>query len=792
MSDPGVTVTIDHAHLVDDCDACALRLVDILRTHEGVISIGDDVAARVAVTFDPAVCSQDCITTTLNHEGDALRKRFQHELIGVGGMDCAGCAATIERAVQRIDGVSSCSINFQDARLRLEIDRSRPGAGDLVRRRIRSLGFTVEQPADQAETSQGFDRHKSQLVLAGAIVCMIAAIGVHLAGGATLLERALYAMTIVVGGASVARAGVVGLFATRRPDMKFLMTVAVCGAVAIDAWMEGALVVVLFGLGEILEGIAVGRSRSALSSLVAGMPATALVRRVEEGIVVDVRVPVADVQHGDIVVVRPGEHVPADGRVHQGASSVNQSSITGESIPVDKDVEDDVYAGSLNGEARLLITVTSSPGDTTLDRIARAVAEAQANTSPSERWVDSFARIYTPIVMVCAMLVMVVPPLAAGASWDEWIYRGLAFLILACPCALVISTPVVIVSALARAARAGILIKGGEFLERAASVRALALDKTGTVTAGNPQVMHVVPAHEYSSADVLAAAAALERESEHPIATAIVEHAREARVEVGLAEHVVAARGFGVRGVLDEVNVQVGSERYFAEHPEAVVIHALAQPLTQAGHTIVVVASERKALGVIGLLDTARESSREAVAQLRAMGMTSIELLSGDHGAAVQTVGDAIGVDRVHGDLLPADKVSRIEEMEREFGPVVMVGDGVNDAPALARASLGIAMGTGGSPTAIEAADIAIIGDNLQSVAATVVLARWSRRLVQQNIGFALGTKIVAAVLALSGLLALWMAVLVDVGATLLVVTNGMRLLSSRPLTGDFRTFRLP
>ena len=783
MTPKDVTIDLPRGGADADCGACDDRIVDALRTHEGVVSVQQVGKAQVTVTYDSDACSPGCIDEALADASTDLHDRFAHETVTVGGMDCSSCAATIERAVNRVDGVTACSVNFQASSLQIEFAKSKAHASELTRRRVRSLGFELPSDDDSDADRGWVARHRHELITGVAAAFTLVALMTYLLDAPDLISKVLYGVAIVIGGTSIARAGIMGLISTRRPDMKLLMTIAVVGAVGIGEWLEAALVVVLFSVGEALESYAVNRARGSLKSLVEMVPSFARVRRTDAGgAMTEDMVPIADVAIGDTVVVLPGEQVPADGTVTEGASSINQASITGESVPVDKQPGDETYAGTLNGEARLLIEVTSAPGDTTLDRIARAVADAQAQKAPSERWVDSFAAVYTPIVMLVAVLVMAAPPLLFGADAGEWFYRGLTFLLLACPCALVISTPVAVVTALGRASANGVLIKGGQHLEAAAGIQAVCLDKTGTITEGRPVVAEIVAVEPTTRDEVLRAAAAVEAGSEHPLAAAVVQHARAAGINVPEASDVEAARGFGVTGTVDGARILVGSGRFFADHPDSATAQQLADELRATGHTIIVVANDTSIIGAIGMRDQPRETSKYAIDQLHAAGVRRIALLTGDHAAAAAAIAEQVGIDDVHADLLPQDKVERLAAIEKQYGSVAMVGDGVNDAPALARATVGVAMGTGGSATAIETADVALVGDDLRKLAGTIGLARWTRAIVRQNIGFSLGTKAIAAVLALFGLVTLWMAVLVDVGATLLVVANGLRILRSRPI----------
>lgn len=774
---------IDH-----ECAACSDRLVDALKTHDGVISVATVGNAEVNITYDIDHCSPDCLDAALATASAELHERFAHETVEVSGMDCSSCAQTIERAVNRVDGVTSCSVNFQASSMHLEFERTKSSTPELTRRCVRSLGFQLTNERGEVdENASWFARRRSELFTVASAVLMILAFTLSLVGVPVQVEHALYTIAIIIGGFSIARTGIAALIATRRPDMKLLMTIAVVGAVAIGAWLEAALVVVLFSIGEALEGYAVNRARSSLASLVELVPSTARLRRTSgDGNVFEEVVPVSVVTIGDTVIALPGEQIPADGIVVSGVSAVNQASITGESIPVDKEPGDELFAGTLNGEAQLVITVTSAPGDNTLDRIARAVSDAQAQKAPSERWVDAFAAIYTPAVMFVALAVMLIP-MVLGGEPSVWFYRGLAFLLLACPCALVISTPVAVVSALGRASTAGVLVRGGQHLESAAGIRAVCLDKTGTITAGHPIVAEIVAVGQYTQGDVVSQAAAIEAGSDHPLATAVLNHARAGNYLIPVATAVVATRGLGVTGVVDGETIMVGSGRFFADHPDTSTADDLSMALYETGHTVIVVANKTHIVGALGLQDVPRSTSSEAVAELHRVGVERVVVLTGDHRGAAASIASQVGIDDVYAELLPGDKVERLVAIEEQYGSVAMVGDGVNDAPALARASVGVAMGTGGSATAIATADIALIGDDLRKLAGTIGLARWARSVVRQNIGFALSTKAIAAVFALVGFVTLWMAVLVDVGATLLVVANGLRLLRGSPSVGRLR-----
>ncbi|MEX2587397.1 MAG: cation-translocating P-type ATPase [Actinomycetota bacterium] len=761
-----------------DCESCAERLRDELKSHRGLISLEEAGPEKILVTYDPDRCSLSCVTQAADAIGTRLGRRFHHESLPVQGMDCYDCAQTIERAVSKLPGVSSCSVSFTGARMNVEYEDRPEEAASALRRKVATLGYRIPQdnPAGDGEAESFWVRYRRvALTAASAAFLMIA--GVLSLTGADTAATVLYALVVAVSGYPIARSGLAAARATHRPDINLLMTIAVIGAVGIGAWVEAALVVVLYALGADLESYAVNRARRSLGDLLSLAPDWARVVRN----LVEVEIDAEQLQVGDQVVVRPGERIPADGRVMGGSSAVDQSPITGESVPVDKLPGDQVFAGTLNAEGRLVIDVDTAPGDTTLDRISRAVAEAQARKAPIQRWVDRFAAVYTPIVVAVAALTAVVPPLAGFGSFETWLYRGLAFLILACPCALVIATPVSLVSSLARASAAGVLVKGGAFLEIASRVKAVAFDKTGTLTAGRPRLLQVIALGGATETEVLRWAASLESASEHPLARAVVDTATERAVGAAPVDDFVSLRGVGVQGAVEGRQLRIGSPALFAETRLDGDVQGTIERLRQEGQTVVLLGDESTVLGILAMGDAPRAQAAEAVAELRRVGVERTFLLSGDHAEAAAAIGKAAGVDEVLGQLMPEDKVKAVERIRELYGVTAMVGDGVNDAPALARADLGVAMGTAGSPSAIEIADIALMGDDVTKVAGLVGLSRWTQAVVRQNIVFSLVVKAVAAVLAFGGLLTLWMAVLADVGATLIVVANGLRLLRGRP-----------
>ncbi|MGE5602953.1 MAG: heavy metal translocating P-type ATPase, partial [Nitrososphaerales archaeon] len=654
-------------------------------------------------------------------------------------------------------------------------------------------------------------------LLSGVLLLLALAIEVAGAGPAWLTSTVL-ALSMVSGGYYVFRKGITNVWLTRSLDINFLMTIAALGAAAIGEWAEAALVVFLFSLGETLESYTMDRARNSIRSLMQLAPPEATLLEVctdcEEHVgrtlpngtpytggacpwcTHETRIAVGDLAVGDRILVKPGERIAMDGRVDEGASAVNQAPITGESVPVEKAPGSDVFAGSINGAGALEISVTRLAADNTISRIIHMVEAAQAQKAPAQRWIDKFARYYTPAVVGFALLVAVVPPLLFGQPFLDpgdgthgWLYRALALLITACPCALVISIPVSIVSGISRAAQLGVLIKGGAYLEAAGNVDAIAFDKTGTLTRGEPAVTHVVSLNGAGEDGVLQVAAAVEARSEHPLARAVVRQAEAQSLAYQPAEGFRALLGRGAEGQVYGQLARVGNPALFAEAgillPAAAT--AGAATLEQAGNTVMLVhgatgaGREPEMLGLVAVADTIRPEARAATAALREAGIRRTLMLTGDNERTARSIAEQAGVDDVRANLLPDGKVQAIEKLMDEYGRVAMVGDGVNDAPALARSTVGIAMGGAGTDQALETADIVLMGDDLLKLPFAIRLSRQTLAVLRQNIAFSLLVKAAVMVLVLTGTATLWMAVFADVGTSLVVIANGMRLLRAKP-----------
>jgi Zn2+/Cd2+-exporting ATPase len=716
----------------------------------------------------------------------------------IRGMDCADEVAALRREVAPVVGGEEClSFDILSGKMTVSSLPAEVTQGDVLEA-VSRTGMSAE-PWTEASGDAGAQRgwqswERVVLTIASGVATGLAAVlHVWLAGGfgpafgeegagvahlVPLPAMALYAAAIVCGAWFVAPKAWHAM-RSLRPDMNLLMLVAVSGAAAISEWFEAATVSFLFALSLLLESWNMGRARRAIAALLDLSPPTARIHR-DDGTLDEV--PPEQVPIGATVLVAPGERIPLDGRVVEGTSHINQAPITGESQPVEKQVGSDVFAGTINGDGALAVECTKPADDTTLARIIRMVGEAQSRRAPSEQWVEKFARVYTPTVMGLALMVLIVPPLVLRQPWNEWLYNSLVLLVIACPCAMVISTPVTIMAALTAAAGHGVLIKGGVNVEAPSRLTAIALDKTGTLTAGRPAVADVVPLNGHTENEVIERAAAMEARSDHPIAQAIVRCARERRIEPAPAEGVQNLQGKGMTGRFDGRDFWVGSHRYLEERgQETPEIHQQLESLSAAGRTIVVVGNEQHVCGLIAIADQVRPHARATLEELHREGIEHLIMLTGDNEPTARAIAAETGVDEVEAELLPADKVTAIERLVDKYQRVAMVGDGVNDAPALARATIGIAMGAAGSDAAIETSDIALMSDDLSRLPWLIRHSRRTLAVIRQNISFSLAIKALFVMLTFTGQASLWAAIAVDMGASLLVIFNGLRLLHDAP-----------
>lgn len=655
----------------------------------------------------------------------------------------------------------------------------------LQEKRIEKMNMSQCNPKTQdsgcTSCCQGGEtprRHKLLVTTSGA--CL--AIGILLGWiyrGSPLLERTLYLLS-VVAGASLILPNAWRSVKALKLDMNVLMTVAVLGAIAISQYAEAATVVFLFSLAELLEGLSLERARRSMQSLLKLVPETALVKK--DGSIVET--PVDQIQVGDIILVRSGSRVPLDGVIVSGQSTLNQAPITGESIPIDKKRGDKVLASSINGEGALEIQVTHAYSDTKLAQIIRLVEEAQEQKAPIQRFVDRFAAYYTPTVFILSVAIMTIPTLFFQQEFQPWFYRGLVLLVIACPCALVIATPVSVVSGLTAMAKKGILIKGGAVLETIGRLKTLAVDKTGTITEGSPRVLHIESMNGNAEDKILTIAASINMNSPHPLAKAIVAEAQMRNLKFSAATDYQSISGRGAEGTIDDHLYMVGNHRFAHEQNlcSEAVEHRL-EALEEQALSIVVVGHRAhhdctgELIGILGLGDTVRSDASQAVVELKKAGIQEVIMLSGDNQKTVDAISKQVGIDTAYGDLLPNDKVLKIKALKDRFGSIGMVGDGVNDAPAMATATLGIAMGASGADTAIETSDMTLMHDRLLGVVDAIRMGKRTLHMIWFNTAFALGTKLLFLVLATLGYTSLWLAIAADTGATLIVIGNALRLL---------------
>lgn len=683
------------------------------------------------------------------------------------------CAAKFEKNVAALPGVTGASLNATTGKLIVE------GKADLeaIRREGKKENYTITPADEKVEKASGPKVNWELIRTAFAGVVLLVGYISEKMGASASVFIPLYLLAMISGGWGNARKA---FYSIPRLDfnMSVLMTVAIIGAVAIGEWEEGAVVAFLYAVSELLESWTMERTRRSIRQLMDIAPKVARIRRPEG----EMDIPLEEIQVGDIMIVRPGEKIAMDGRIIKGESALNEAAITGESLPVEKGPGSDIFAGTLNTHGSLEVEVTKLVQDTTIAKIIHLVEEAQGKRAPSQAFVERFAAIYTPIVLALAAVIAIVPPLFFGAQWGPWIYRALALLVVSCPCALVVSTPVAIVSAIGNAAKNGVLIKGGIYLEEAGALTAIAFDKTGTLTKGSPVVTDIIPFGRKSEEDVLQLAANLEVLSEHPLAVAIVKAAEAKGLKGEPAQDFSTLMGRGVKGTLNGEIFYIGNMRLFEElGVETAPITSQVQRLQEEGKTAMILGTEDSFLGIIAVADEVREISATAISALKRAGIKTTIMLTGDNRATARAIAARVGIDDFHAELLPQDKVSAVKGLLERYGKVAMVGDGINDAAALATASVGIAMGGAGTDTALETADIALMADDLTKLPFTIRLSRAALSVIRQNISFSLIIKALAVLAVFPGWLTLWLAVLADMGASVLVTLNGMRLLRINP-----------
>jgi len=712
----------------------------------------------------------------------------------IHGLDCAEEVAVLKREIgPLVGGEDKLAFDVLNGRM-MVLEGAAPVSAESIQRAVARTGMQA-LAGETAQSDHIRDQHAQVQMwftaVSGIAILIGLALHVWLSGGFAnalrlfsrhaghgmpSVEIVAYLLAIATGIRFVI---VKAWYAAKslRPDMNLLMVIAITGAITLGEWFEAATVAFLFALSLTLESWSVSRARRAISTLLDLAPTTVRIRDTNG---MEQQVPAAQVKVGTCFLAHPGERIPLDGVVVAGSSAVDQAPITGESIPVNKEVGASVYAGTINGSGVLEIESRKAANDTTLARIIRMVEEAHGRRARAEQWVEKFARVYTPAVIVLALGIFIIPPLTFGVPWSEWFYRALVLLVIGCPCALVISTPVSIVAALAAAARQGILIKGGTFIEQPAHLRAIAFDKTGTLTMGRPSVVAMIPLNDHSEEQLLERAAALEARSNHPLAQAIFTYAEKRGIKISPAENVQSLAGKGVYGTFNRERFWLGSHRYLLERgQETPEVSAYAETLEREGRTVIAIGNERHVCGLLALSDTVRPEAKKSLQALRDSGIEHLVMLTGDNRTTAQAVAKMLNIDEVHAELLPEDKVRLVAQLVEKYGTVAMIGDGVNDAPAMARASFGVAMGAAGSDAAIETADIALMTDDLGRLPMLRAHSRRTLAIIRQNIVFALAVKAAFVVLTFVGYATLWGAIAADVGASLLVVSNALRLLRS-------------
>lgn len=785
-----------------DCGSCAKTIEASLQQLPGVTeTLVSFATGRLSISYDSKLVDEAAIRDRITALGYSIEQAPPKTLQAqIGGMDCGSCARTIEKSLQQMPGIGEALVSFATGRLNVSYEPQQVNE-TAISKHIADLGYTVDvvtsvttsahndaPDSDSHNQAQSvikktqkpnlyglkfwLSNRRGQGVMLSGLGLVLGLFAQHLALS-VWTARAFYGIGMVVAGWPIARAGWFAL-RSRSADMNLLMTISAIGAVILGDWFEGALVVFLFALGTTLQTFTLGRTRNAIRALMDLTPPSATVLRGDQ----EVSVPVADIQTHEILTIRPGQRVALDGIVISGMSAIDQSPITGESIPEDKEIGDRVFAGTLNQTGFLEVKVTHRANNTTVSRIIHLVETAQGSRAPTQQWVDRFAAIYTPVVFLVSVGIVLIPPLAFAQPFNVWIYRALVMLVIACPCALVISTPVSIVSAIGAATRKGVLFKGGNALETAGRMNILAFDKTGTITQGLPVVQKIYDLGEMSARQVFLIAASLEQQSEHPLAKAIVVEAKNNGLELQTPENFKALPGKGVWAKLDGQFYLVGNRRLFTEHniPLSLEAEALLTTVESLGQTPVLVGSSRL-LGVVALADGLRLEAKDAVRLVQQVGLKRLVMLTGDRSPVAKQIAQQVGISEYRAELLPADKLQEIQQLRRS-GVVGMVGDGINDAPALAAADISFAVG--GIDIALETADVVLVGSDLRRIAYAVDLSRRTVSVIQQNVVFSLVTKGLFLLLGTFGFVGLAVAVLADTGTSLLVTANGMRLFRAR------------
>ena len=765
----------------DAQDVCVARLHRLVEAHPGIRLTHTNGDNALCVHFDPGGIALSDVEQVVMAAGARLADEYGHVSIAFTAQPGEDGGRRLENILRRVEGVLDASASLPAQQVRVEFDRTKTDAVRLTR--------IADEAGFDVATAPSFFRANRELIwsLTAATLLATAWTGERFGAWPRLVVVPLYVSAYGFGAWDLVRHTVAG---ARRGaftlDIDLLMLLAAAGAAALGAWAEGAFLLTLFAGAHALEHYAMDRARRAIRALADLAPPRARVRR--DG--ADIEVAVESVRVGDIVLVRPGGRIPVDGTVAAGRSFVNQAPVTGESVPVDKDAGDVVFAGTINGEGALEVRTTHAVGDRTLDRVIRLVEGAQTAKAPTQQFTERFERVFVPVVLAGAAFVMLVPPVLGWSTWHTSVYRALALLVAASPCALALGTPSAVLAAIAHAARRGVLIKGGAHLENLGTLRVMTFDKTGTLTVGRPEVTDIVPSDPETADDLLRIAAAVERQSQHPLAEAIVRAAVNRGLSLPDAGPLESITARGVRARIDGETVEIGSTRLWSERqlPIPAAVEAAVARLQVSGRSVMIVRHGARWLGAIGLADQPRPGARGVLQQLRALSIRPLIMLTGDNHGVANAVGRALGVDEVRADLMPEDKVTAIQALMAEFERLAMVGDGVNDAPALAQATVGIAMGGAGTAVALETADVVLMGDDLGTLPFAIGLSRQAARVITQNLVIAMAVIVVLIAATLGGWAGIGATVLVHESSTMVVVANSLRLLaysSKEPRTVD-------
>ncbi|MBL1158347.1 heavy metal translocating P-type ATPase [Streptococcus suis] len=702
-----------------------------------------------------------------------MSEKMTEKTYRIEGLSCTNCAGKFEKNVKQLPGVTSATVNFGASKISVE--------GQTTIEELEEAGAFEnliirddQENDEQVRSKESFIKRNIALIISLGFI-LVAVISQLSLGEDHLLTKALYILAIIIGGFDLFKEGFSDLIKLDF-SMESLMTIAIIGAAFIGEWAEGSIVVILFAISEALERFSMDKARQSIRSLMDIAPKEALIRRnnVEQLVSVD------KIDIDDIMIIKPGQKIAMDGLVINGHSSVNQAAITGESVPVEKQLDDEVFAGTLNEEGVLEVKVTKKVTDTTIAKIIHLVEEAQGERAPAQAFVDKFAKYYTPFIIILALLIVVVPPLFFGGDWNKWLYQGLSILVVGCPCSLVISTPVSIVSAIGNAAKNGVLVKGGVYLEEIGHLRAIAFDKTGTLTKGKPVVTDFIATSSETDINYLSIISSLESLSQHPLASAILNEADKTNVDYKSIqiEDFQSITGKGLTGIHQNIRYYIGSPKLFsASVIEETAVKVQYRQFQEQGKTAMYFGTDEQILGVIAVADEVRDSSAAVISELHKLSIEHTIMLTGDNTKTAESIGKQLGVTEIKGDLMPQEKLDSIKALRTTYNKVAMVGDGINDAPALAASTVGIAMGGAGTDTALETADVALMGDDLQKLPFIVRLSRQTLKVIKQNITFSLGIKLLALLLVIPGWLTLWIAIVADMGATLLVTLNGLRLM---------------